>query len=577
MKYNKTKIAAVQKTVTTHQGGTGYELKPELALLSLLANDIKDTYYEKESEQEARLVDLINQVAAKDPLLVAKMLVYTRSVTGQRSVTHRAAVALAPYVSGKPWATDFYSKRDRDANFGGVVYRVDDMLEIASCYAALNPGKRLPNAMTRGFKSALGASDAYELAKYKGEGKDLTLIDLVNLVKPVPTGRNGAVQVDKEKYKLAVKNSKKGYQDKPVKDLENGKVQISALTALILGLLDQHNTIEDKTSKLGQKVAAEVASGVITQAEGDAKLKSGKEEIFTTSISGGGVGYLALIQNLRNLLKNATSKESIDAAIKQLTDEVGIKKSLIAPHKIDIALEVILAEFGAGYISTPLLEAINKAYELSIPNLKELGAYGRTAVVYDSSGSMTDGRPMYLNEKLTIRDKKEIDKAVLIAATLAKGINADVYTFGGSCGAVKFNPLDTINTIKSAFRSMAGTHGGSTVFSSIFGALNGKYDRIFIISDMQGQDDITRSSSFQAYKSKHGEPHVYTINLCGYGTTMIKPGSKVYQIFGYNADIYELAGKMEVNPQILLDQIKAINISQKVKKNSKLALRSEKV
>lgn len=578
MKYNKTRVQPAQKTVTTHQGGTGVQLKPEFALMSLLANGIKDTFYEKESEQEQRLVELIAQVAGKDPVLAAKMLVYTRSVTGQRSVTHRAAVALMPFLSGKPWASDFFSKRDRNDNYGGVVYRVDDMLEIAACYTALNPGKRLPNAMTRGFKYAFEQSDAYELAKYKGEGKGIKLVDLVNLVRPDDSPRNGSVEIDKEVYLKAIANSKKGYQSRPYKDLENGKVRIPALRALVLGLLEQFNTIEDQTSKLGQEVAAQVKSGVITQSEADVKLKAGKEQIFNKTVSAGDVGYRALIGNLRNVLK-VSGKETVDSVAEQLTNAEAIKKSLIAPHQIDIALEVILAEFGAGYISTPLLSALNKAYELSIPNLSELGAHGRTAVVYDSSGSMTDGRPMYLNNnpKLVIRGKKEIEKAVLIAATLAKGIGADVYSFGSTCGRVAFNPLDTINTIKNTFLASAGRFGGSTEFSSIFQALSGKYDRIFVISDMAGQDSIIRASSFQSYMRQHGEPHIYAINLCGYDATMFKPGSKVYQIFGYNADIYELIGKMEVNPQVLLDEVRKINFSRKLKKSSIPLAKTEKV
>lgn len=570
MKYNKTKTPKSAPAVVNHQGGSGFEFAPEYALLSLLANGIKNTYYEKEGEQEKRLTDLISKIAAKDPLLVAKMLVYTRSVTGQRSVTHRGAVALLPYLSGKTWAKDFFSKRSRSENYGGVVYRLDDMLEIAACYFALNPGKSLPNALKRGFAAALAQSDAYELAKYKGEGKAVKLVDLINLVRPKSSNQNGIVEVDAKAYDATVKNSKKGYQNAPVRPLENGKVAIPALRALVLGLLNQFNTIEDKTSKLGAEVAKQVKSGEITKDQAAEKLKAGKEEILKTSFEQGEAGYRAVIGNLRNLIKNASSKASIDAAVAQITNEVAIKKSLIAPHQIDIALEVVLADIGAGYMSTPILNALNKAYELSIPNMSDLGAFGNTAVVLDVSGSMI--KPIQIGVG-RYGSQGAIQKGALIAATLAKGLSADVYVFDYDCRKAKYNPLDSVNTIKN---SLSRANGESTNFHSIFPALNKRYDRVFIISDMQGQDAIGYTLS-DYKKAFNVDPHVYCVNLCGYANTMFKPASRVYQIFGYHADIYELIKKVEIDPKALLEEIKRINISQKVKKSSKKILTVEKV
>lgn len=54
--------------------------------------------------------------------------------------------------------------------------------------------------------------------------------------------------------------------------------------------------------------------------------------------------------------------------------------------------------------------------------------------------------------------------------------------------------------------------------------------------------------------------HIYAVDLTGYGTTMFKPGSKTYQIFGYGADIYELVKKVEIDPKVLIKEIEAIEI-----------------
>jgi hypothetical protein len=570
MKYNKNKVQQPVQSAPTLQGGSGFDLKPELALMNLLANGINNTFYEKESDQEARLVALIKQVADKDPMLVAKMLVYTRDEIGQRSVTHRAAVALLPFITGKPWATDFFSKRDRNSNFGGIVFRVDDMLEIAACYQALNPGKRLPNSLTRGFKLAFENSDAFELARYKGAGKNVKLIDLLNLVKPTDSERNGSVVVDKAAYLQAISNSKKGYQNKPFEDLENGKIKIPALRALVVGLLEEFNTVESKNSKAGQEVAKQVKSGAISKTEGDAKLKEVKEQNFTALTKDGDIGYLALIRNLRNIINSASTKELIDQSVKQLTEVKAIQGSRVFPHQIDLALEVVLAESGFVSVSLPILLALGTAYELSIPNLSGLGAHGKTAVVIDQSSSMSSN--IRLSDSVTGR-RSAIEKAALIAATLAKGLGADVYGFDYSCRSIAYNPLDSINTIKNIFNKAPG---GSTNFGTIFPALANRYDRVFIISDMQGSDSL--GQTVVDYKRKYDvDPFVYCIHLCGYSATMAKPGSRVFQVFGYSSEIYDIIKKMEVDPQALLNEVKKINFSQKVKKVSKEILQSEKV
>lgn len=524
-KYNKKVTPAVAATVTTHQGGTGYQLKPELELMSLLANGINNTFYEKETEQDKRLAEAIKQVASKDKELVAKMLVYTRSVIGQRSVTHRGAVALMPYLSGVEIGKYLFTKRDRKENYGGLIYRLDDMLEIAACYFALNPGKRLPNAMVKGFKQVLENSDAYELAKYQGKDRSVSLVDLVNLVHPKPSEK----------------------MTKVFKDLMNGD-------------LKQFNTVEDKNTKAGQEVAAKVKTGELSEADAKIELQKAKEATYKELVDEKVIGYLALLRNLRNMLLNVTDQKLIQDTCNTLTDEKAVRKSLVFPHQIDLALEVLLNELGTK--ATPFVKALNTAYELAIPNLSELGATGRTAVVFDESGSMTSGRTQISPH---IHISPAIEKAALIAATLAKGLNADVYSFDTRCRQRTYNPNDSINTIKKEFLT---AQGGGTSFSSIFPALNSRYDRVFIISDMQGADEVGKTIS--NYRSKFGvDPYVYCINLCGYGNSMVNPSNKkVFQLFGYSADVYEIVKKQEVDYNALLNEVKKINITPKVLKKS---------
>lgn len=521
-KYNKKTVATVTPTVTNHEGGTGFKLEPKLELVALLSSGIENTFYEKEGDRETRLRTLIESIAKTDPTFVAKALVYARTEMGQRTVTHLGAVNLAKFLSGNDLGKRFFSKRDRKAETGGIVFRLDDMLEIAACYTAKNPGKSLSNALKKGFKLALESADAYELAKYQAKNRDISLVDIVNLVHPKPSDKM------------------KPYFEK-----------------LMKGELKQFNTVEDKNTKSGQEVAAKVKSGELTAKEAKEELKEAKEENYAELIKNRKIGYLALLRNLRNILKTSSNKALINDAADLLTDEKLIRQSLVFPHQIDLALEVMLSEFSVSEMNT-FANALNKAYDLAIPNLSELGMYGRTAVVWDTSASMTSYT--ISNGKGNKYKSTPADKAALIGATLAKGVGADLYHFASTCEEIKFNPSDSVNTIKKVGLGLTGRVGHGTDFGSIFSTLKGKYDRVFIISDMQGADSLGRNSSYSSYVSKHGQPHIYNIDIVGYGTTMIKPGSKVYSLFGYSNETYELCKKVEVDPKVLLKAIEAIVI-----------------
>lgn len=525
-RYNTKKPISKPKIVENHQGGTGYTLSPKLELVGILANDFGKTYYEKLNDREVRLSNLIKEISKTDPTFVAKALVYTRSVIGQRSVTHFSAPYLIPYLSGTHLSSRIFTRRDKNKNIGGLIYRLDDMAEIISAYKQINGEKApLPSGLRKGFKSVLENATEYELAKYQLKGKEYSLIDLVRLIRPKPQDKN------KEAYRK-----------------------------LIEGTLKQFDTVEDKNVNSGQKVAKAVKSGEISKQEGEKILQKEKESNYSELIKERKIGYLALIRNLRNIISNTSDTVLLNETAKLLVDESMIRKSLIFPHQIDLAMEILLLE-GVS-IPTKILQALNEAYELSIPNLTELFPDGKTAVVIDTSGSMGGGFGSgYIQcEGGTIR-KSPLSKAGLIGATLVKGIRADLYQFSTTCKVIKYNPLDTVNTIKQSVINSSGQVGYGTYYDSIFKTLKpGGYNRIFIISDMQGGDNITRNSSFQTYKKVNGDPHIYTIDIRGYGTTMFKPNSRLYQLFGYSKDIYELVKKVEVDPKALLNEIESIKI-----------------
>ena len=342
-KYNEKRISNPEvKPVITHQGGQGYTQKSEKELVGLLATGLSNTYYERETERETRFKSVLNTVASKNALFAAKALVYARTIFGQRSVTHVGAIELLPYLTGTELAKRFYSKRERNANKGGIVYRLDDMAEILAVYQAKNGvDAPIPNSIKKGFKDAIENSDAYSLAKYQMKSRAISLVDIVNLVHPLQTKIQGTVDIDVAEFQKAVMGTK---FEKTAFEVKDGKVTIPTLMALVLGLLKQFNTVEDKNTEAGKIVAEKVKKGEISAEEAKNELNEAKTDNYKELIETKKIGYLALLRNLRNILKT-NNTELLDKACELLVQKDFIRKSLVWPHQIDLCNEVLQSEF----------------------------------------------------------------------------------------------------------------------------------------------------------------------------------------------------------------------------------------
>ena len=261
-KFN-TKTVGTSKT-TNVAGGDAYKQTPELELVSiLLTSFVQDQFYRSAGDTMNRISELLSKV---NPKFAAKAAVYARNEFKMRSITHVLAGELAKHVSGQPWAKNFYKE---------IARRPDDMTEIVSYYLSKG-NKKLPNSLKKGFAKAFDNFDAYQLAKYKQEGKDVSLVDLVNMVHPVPVEKNA-----------------------------------KALEDLVNGVLKSTDTWEAKMTKAGQ------------EATSDKDKAEKKAEAWFELLSEKKLGAMALVRNLRNILEQ--SPESIDLAIAALKNENYIK------------------------------------------------------------------------------------------------------------------------------------------------------------------------------------------------------------------------------------------------------------
>lgn len=299
-----------------------------------------------------------------------------------------------------------------------------------------------------------------------------------------------------------------------------------AIIDLVKGQLKSYDTWETELSKAGELASTE---------EEKAELK---KQVWIRLVKEKKLGYFALLRNLRNIIEQAP--EVITEALETLTNEEVIKKSLVLPFRFITAYTEIM-KLNEGKIIRQVIAGLNKAVDISVGNVPKFD--GETLVVLDVSGSMAD-------------NPKTPPIARLFAAALVKSNNADFMTFAEHADYVNLNPLDSTITIANSIDFT----GGGTNFLSIFQVANKKYDRIVILSDMQGWiGRYSPAASYNAYKQSTGaNPLIYSFDLNSYGSMQF-PENNVFCMAGFSDKIFDIMKIMEEDKRALVNVIKKVS------------------
>lgn len=291
----------------------------------------------------------------------------------------------------------------------------------------------------------------------------------------------------------------------------------SALSKLMTGKLKNERTWEAKVSKAGSN-------------------KEAKSKAWSEMIDSKDIGYFALLRNLRNII--ASCPDKIDVVCDMLTNEKSIKKSLVLPFQFLSAVDAVSSE-------RRVLMALSEAIDISCNNVPDFP--GKTLVAVDISWSM-DGQPIKI--------------ASLFGAVLFKAISgSEVMVFDTSGRYLTLNPMDSVLTLKD---KIAERTGGGTSFSSIFSAASKAYDRIIILSDMQGWADSggwdtgdNISGPFSRYKKRYKcNPKLYSFDLTGLGTLKF-PEKNTFLVGGWSDKVFDLMRYVEEDPKALTNVIEA--------------------
>lgn len=307
-KFNEKK----KTSVVNKAGGKAYKENEEMQFVSLLLTSfMNDKFYESQVEVIDRMKQLIEKCNKE---FCAKAIVYARKEFGMRSVTHVASSILAKYISSEKWAKYF---------FNSVVYRVDDITEIISYH--LSCGEKISNAMKRGFSMAFSRFDKYQIAKYRGDNNKVKLVDVVNLIHPKYSQKNG-----------------------------------DAIKQLVEGTLKCIETWESMLSDAGND-------------------KNKKIEAWKRLLSENKLGYMALLRNVRNIVL-LNDEELNKMCFNAIINKDAIHKSLVLPFRFITAYNELIG------VSSEAMYYISEACEIACDNMPKLD--GNTLVALDTSASM---------------------------------------------------------------------------------------------------------------------------------------------------------------------------------------------
>lgn len=345
---------------------------------------------------------------------------------------------------------------------------------------------------------------------------------------PMSIKKGFAKAFDKfSKYELAkYRGENKGFKLVDIVNMVHPKPvekNQEAISALIKGELKSFDTWETELTKAGQA------------AENEDQKDELKKEAWTKLIKEKKIGYFALLRNLRNIIEQAP--DVLPNALELLTNEALIKKSLVLPFRFTTAFEEI-QKLNAGSQVRIALVALNKALDISVSNVPKFD--GDSLVVLDVSGSMS-GKPSQIGS--------------LFAAVLIKSNNADFMVFSDNAAYKNVNPMDSTITIANSIKFSSG----GTNFHSIFQRANKPYNRIIILSDMQGWiGHDTPKADFAAYKKSTGaNPFIYSFDLNGLGSMQF-PEQNVYALAGFSEKVFDIMALLEQDRKALITEIKKI-------------------
>lgn len=491
-----------------HQGAKAFRQTPEMELYSAVVTAaMSDSFYEDRNGRAERIAQLVRVV---DPLFVAQLAVYARTEMNLRSVPLLLLVELARVHNGDNLVSRAVAK---------TVQRPDEIMELLSCYQWRNPQEgrkklgKLSRQIQNGLQQSFNRFDEYGFAKYNRDSREVKLRDALFLVHP------------------------------KAKD----EAQQAIFDRIVRDELEVPYTWETELSALGQQ---------------QFETPGAKEQAYTAKweelIASGQLGYMAMLRNLRNMMKAKVSDAHISTVCKRLADSEAVMHSRQFPFRFLSAYREVCETVSLS--TSKVMSSLEKAVIHSSNNIAGFSPECRVLLACDVSGSMQ--RPV------SPRSTVECYDIGLMLAMLLKSRCEQVVTgiFGDSWKAVSL-PSEGILANTVELRRREGEVGYSTNGYKVIDWLideNIAMDKVMIFTDCQmwdsGMTGNTFHKSWARYKSMVPSARLYLFDLSGYGNTPVSlNGLDVCLISGWSDRVFDILESIE-NGAETLSKIRDVEI-----------------
>lgn len=373
-----------------------------------------------------------------------------------------------------------------------IVERPDDMTELLAYYINTY-GKPIPNSIKKGLADSLGIFDEYQLAKYNRDNA-VKLKDILCLVHP--------------------------------------------------------KAKDEKQNDLWKRLLEDNLETPVTW-ETELSAKGNNKETWESLISENKLGYMAMMRNLRNIIKSEAS--NLNKVYENLTDESRVLKNKQLPFRYYSAYKALKNE---GLGTSKIYDALEIAIKTSTKNINRLG--GKTLIAADVSGSMNSG----------ISSKSEVTCAeiAVLMLSIANYICEETITTTFDNNLYQCN-LSTQGGIIANANSIKVNGGGTDITLPIRYLLDNKIfvDRIIMLSDNEINRGYTYSIGYgrpktcqalvEEYKKKvNPDVWVHAIDMQGYGTQQFA-GKNVNIIAGWSEKVFDFISAAEQGIDTLIDKI----------------------
>lgn len=456
----------------THEGGTGFVRDPQSELyVTAVSTLLEPTFYEGASDRETRLAGLARTVGLADPEWMLRFVTWLRAEANMRSVS-----ILVACEAVKARLDEHQSGLNRRI-IAAACLRADEPGEVLA-YWTNRYGRNLPMPVKRGLADA--ARKAYterSALRYDGGSGVVRMGDVIELAHPAPSGPEQSALFG------WLLDRRHGRRETPEADLALLKNVIARTELNAMPIAERH-AFARRVIAMEPDAEAQWIRALAGQWEwGKSWLGQDTEDRTFDRVSEAdqwklfvenGMGYMALLRNLRNLDEAKISSDLVKHVASVIADKDEVAKSRQFPFRFYSAYKATGGNHWA--------KALAAGLDWSLPNVPALD--GRTLLLLDMSGSMF---PWYESGEETKRKVHNYELAALFGVAVAlRAEAAEVFAYGNRPKPVWIDKSKGVLDHLGQFTSLGGTHTVRTLAERFE---KGKHDRVIIVTDEQLSDD----------------------------------------------------------------------------------------